>query len=71
MAKNWQKEHKEEWNAYLREYRKKRRAEDKEYAEKMRKQSRDAAQRAKDKRDNEIAALRTEIETLKQQQNNN
>lgn len=70
MAKNWQKEHREEWNAYLRGYRKKRRAEDKEYAEKMRKQSRDAAQRAKDKRDNEIAALKAEIETLKQQNNN-
>lgn len=70
MAKNWQKEHKEEWNAYLREYRKKRRAGDKDYAEKMRKQSREAAQRAKDKRDNEIAALKAEIETLKQQNNN-
>lgn len=39
MAKNWKKEHREEWNAYLRGYRKKRRAEDKEYAEKMRKES--------------------------------
>ena len=68
---NYQKEHREEWNAYLREYRRKRKETDPVYVEKVRKQAREQARKRKAKQTAEIEALKAEIETLKQQQNNN